>query len=70
MFNAGRFRIRSREREREAVDRVASSGLSIGAVAEEEVGLHETVLRARRSTTQTTSPSPSNLGAEVAQFRR
>lgn len=30
--------------KREAVDRVASSGLSVGALAE-ELGLHETALR-------------------------
>ena len=68
--------------KREAVDRVASSGLSVGAVAK-ELGLHETVLRrwmtqfglqsagaARRSTTQAPSPSPSDLAAEVSRLRR
>ena len=67
--------------KREAVDRVASSGLSANAVAQ-ELGLHETVLRrwmtqvgmqatgaSRRSTTQA-SPSPSDLAAEVARLRR
>ena len=44
--------------KREAVDRVASSGLSVGAVAR-KLGLHETVLR-----------SPSDLAADVARLRR
>jgi transposase len=68
--------------KREAVDRVANSGLSAGAVAR-ELGLHETVLRrwmtrfgmqatgaSRRSTTRSSSPSPSDLAAEVARLRR
>lgn len=68
--------------KREAVDRVASSGLSVGAVAR-ELGLHETVLRrwmmqfgaqatgaARRSTTQAPAPSPSDLASENARLRR
>ena len=68
--------------KREAVDRVANSGLSAGAVAR-ELGLHETVLRRwktqfgvqatgtpRRPTTQASSPSPSDLAAEVARLRR
>jgi len=68
--------------KREAVDRVANSGLTAGAVAR-ELGLHETVLRrwmtqfgtqatgaSRRPTTQASSPSPSDLAAEVARLRR
>ena len=68
--------------KREAVDRVATSGLSAGAVAR-ELGLHETVLRrwmmqfgtqatgtARRPNTQAPAPSPSDLVAEVARLRR
>lgn len=72
--------------KREAIDRVASSGLTPGAVAR-ELGLHETVLRRwmtqfwvkatgenlgtlRRLTTQTSSPSPSDMAAEVARLRR
>ncbi len=68
--------------KREAVDRVASSGLSAGRVAA-ELGLHETVLRrwmmqfgaqatgaAWRPTTQAPAPSPSDLAAEVARLRR
>ena len=68
--------------KREAVDRVATSGLSAGAVAR-ELGLHETVLRrwmmrygtqatgpARRSHTQAPAPSPSDLAAENARLRR
>lgn len=73
--------------KREAVDRVASSGLSVGAVAR-ELGLHETVLRrwmtqfgvqatgqsglgtSRRPKPQASSPSPSDLAAEVARLRR
>ena len=67
--------------KREAVDRVANSGLSAGAVAR-ELGLHETVLRRwmtqfgmeatgapRRSTTQASSPSPA-LVAGLYQSRR
>ena len=68
--------------KREAVDRVATSGLSAGAVAR-ELGLHETVLRRwmmqfgaqatgtpRRPNTQAVAPSPSDLAAENAQLRR
>jgi len=68
--------------KREAVDRVATSGLSAGAVAK-ELGLHETVLRrwmmqfgtqatgpARRPHTQASAPSPSDLVAAVARLRR
>jgi transposase len=68
--------------KREAVDRVATSGLSAGKVAA-ELGLHETVLRrwmtlygaqatgaARRPNTQAPAPSPSDLAAENAQLRR
>ena len=68
--------------KREAVDRVASSGLSAGRVAA-ELGLHETVLRrwmmqygtqaagpARRPSTQAPAPSPSDLAAENARLRR
>jgi len=69
--------------KREAVDRVASSGLSAGAVAR-ELGLHETVLRRwmaqfptvqatgtpRRPNTQAVAPSPSDLAAENARLRR
>ncbi len=68
--------------KREAVDRVASSGLSAGTVAV-ELGLHETVLRrwvsefgqqatgtSRRPTTQAAAPSPADLAAEVARLRR
>ena len=57
--------------KREAVCRVANSGLSVGAVAR-ELGLHETVLR--RWMTQfgmrASSPSPPDLAAEVARLRR
>ena len=68
--------------KREAVDRVARSGLSAGAVAR-ELGLHETVLRrwmmqygtqatgpARRPHTQAPAPSPSDLVADNARLRR
>ena len=68
--------------KREAVDRVATSGLSAGAVAR-ELGLHETVLRRwmaqygtqatgtpRRPDTQAVAPSPSDLAAENARLRR
>ena len=68
--------------KREAVERVASSGLSAGAVAA-ELGLHETVLRrwmtqfgtqamgtSRRSIPQVASASPSDLAAENARLRR
>jgi transposase len=68
--------------KREAVDRVATSGLSAGKVAA-ELGLHETVLRrwmmqygaqatgaARRSIPQAPPPSPSDLAAENARLRR
>jgi transposase len=67
--------------KREAVDRVATSGLSAGKVAA-ELGLHETVLRRwmmlygmqatgpARPTTQAPAPSPSDLAAENARLRR
>ena len=67
--------------KREAVERVAASGLSAGAVAA-ELGLHETVLRrwmtqfgtqataARRPNTQAPPPSPSDLVSENARLRR
>jgi transposase len=68
--------------KREAIDRVATSGLSVGKVAA-ELGLHETVLRrwvkqftaqatgtARRPITQAPSPSPSDLVSEIARLRR
>jgi transposase len=68
--------------KREAVDRVISSGLSVGKVAA-ELGLHETVLRrwvthfrtqatgtARRPITQAPTSSPSDLVSEVARLRR
>src|SRR3990167_3017297 len=68
--------------KREAVDRVASSGLSAGAVAR-ELGLHETVLRrwmmqygtqatgpAGPPPTQAPPPPPSDLAAENARLRR
>ena len=67
--------------KREAVERVATSGLSAGRVAA-ELGLHETVLRrwvmrlgtvtgaARRPITQAPPPSPSDLAAENARLRR
>ena len=68
--------------KREAVDRVASSGLSAGKVAA-ELGLHETVLRrwmiqygtqatgaARRLNTQAPAPSPADLASENARLRR
>lgn len=67
--------------KREAVDRVATSGLSAGSVAR-ELGLHETVLRRwmtqfgtatgtpRRPSTQAAAPSPSDLAAENARLRR
>ena len=68
--------------KREAVDRVATSGLSVMAVAR-ELGLHETVLRRwmmqfgtqatgtpRRSGTQAVAPSPSDLAAENARLKR
>jgi transposase len=68
--------------KREAVDRVATSGLSAGAVAR-ELGLHETVLRRwmaqfgtqatgtpRRPNTQAAAPSPSDLASENARLRR
>jgi transposase len=68
--------------KREAVDRVAASGLSAGRVAV-ELGLHETVLRrwmmqfgvqatgaARRPNTQAPAPSPSDLVSENARLRR
>ena len=68
--------------KREAVDRVASSGLSVEKVAT-ELGLHETVLRrwvkqfsaqatgtVRRPITQAPAPSPSDLVSEVTRLRR
>ena len=69
--------------KREAVDRVATSGLSAGRVAA-ELGLHETVLRRwmshyapaqatgtpRRPNTQAAAPSPSDLVADNARLRR
>jgi transposase len=68
--------------KREAVDRVASSGLSANRVAD-ELGLHETVLRRwmmqygvqatgtpRRPNTQAAAPSPSDLVAENTRLRR
>jgi transposase len=68
--------------KREAVDRVATSGLSAGKVAN-ELGLHETVLRRwmmqfgvqatgtpRRPNTQAVAPSPSDLVADNARLRR
>src|SRR5215470_15367575 len=68
--------------QREAVDRVISSGLSVGKVAT-ELGLNETVLRrwvmrlggqatgpARRPITQAPVVSPSDLAAENARLRR
>lgn len=69
--------------KREAVDRVATSGLSAGRVAA-ELGLHETVLRRwmsqyapaqatgtpRRPNTQAAAPSPSDLAAENARLKR
>ena len=68
--------------KREAVDRVISSGLSVGKVAT-ELGLNETVLRrwvmllggqatgpAQRPITQAPVPSPSDLAAENGRLRR
>src|SRR5262252_3775538 len=68
--------------KREAVDRVISSGLSVGKLAT-ELGLSETVLRrwvmrlggqatgpARRPITQAPVASPSDLAAENARLRR
>ena len=68
--------------KREAVDRVATSGLSAGKVAQ-ELGLHETVLRrwmmqfgmqatgaAWRPNTQAPAPSPSDLVADNTRLRR
>jgi len=68
--------------KREAVDRVATSGLS-GRQGGGRAGLHETVLRrwmmqfgvqatgaARRPNTQAPAPSPSDLAAENARLRR
>jgi len=67
--------------KREAVDRVATSGLSAGKVAA-ELGLHETVLRRwmmlygmqatgpARPIVQALAPSPSDLAAENARLRR
>jgi transposase len=68
--------------KREAVDRVISSGLSVGKVAT-ELGLNETVLRrwvmrlggqatrpARRPITQVPVAPPADLAAENAGLRR
>ena len=63
--------------KREGVDRVANSGLTPGAVARElglcrwmtQFGIQATGT-SRRSTTQASSPSPSDLAAEVARLRR
>jgi transposase len=68
--------------KREAVDRVATSGLTMTAVAR-ELGVHETVLgrwvaqfgtqatgSARRPNTQAPAPSPSDLAAENNRLRR
>ena len=68
--------------KREAVERVATSGLSANRVAA-ELGVHETVLRRwmtqfgvqatgtpRRPSTQAAAPSPSDLAAENARLRR
>jgi transposase len=68
--------------KREAVDRVASSGLRIGRVAA-ELGVNETVLRrwvarlggqatapARHPITQAPVPSPADLAAEITRLRR
>jgi transposase len=68
--------------KREAVARVATSGLSAGKVAA-ELGLHETVLRrwmiqygtqatgtARRPNTQAPALLPSDLASENARLRR
>jgi len=68
--------------KREAVERVASSGLFTSQVAQ-ELGPHETVLRrwvrdlapqatepARRPIPQAAAPSPADLAAENARLRR
>src|SRR3954447_15884690 len=68
--------------KRQAVDRLASSDLSVEKVAT-ELGLHETVLRrwmkqfsaqatgtARRPITQAPAPSSSHLVSEGARLRR
>lgn len=68
--------------KREAVERVAASGLPIVRVAE-ELGLHETLLRRwiakyraegtapqRRPTTQAAAPSPADLAAENARLKK
>lgn len=69
--------------KREAVERVRTSGLSVGAVAV-ELGLHDTVLRkwvrqlgatqatgpVMRPITQAPAPSPSDLASENARLRR
>lgn len=68
--------------KRQAVERVASSGLPIMRVAA-ELGLHETLLRrwmkqfgepgtgpARRPVTQARAPSPADLAAENARLKR
>jgi len=69
--------------KREAVDRVANERAECRRSGRGNVGLHETVLRrwmtqfgmqatgaSRRPTTQASSPSPSDLAAEVARLRR
>jgi transposase len=79
---SGTHRVFPETFKREAVDRLAASGLSAGAVAP-ELGLHETVLRrwtmqfgalatgaAWRPTTQAPAPSPSDLASENARLRR
>lgn len=68
--------------KREAVDRVANTGLPVAKVAA-ELGLNETVLRrwvmrlggqaagpTRRPITQAAARSPSDLAAENARLRR
>jgi transposase len=68
--------------KREAVDRVATSGLPIVRIAQ-ELGLHETVLRRwiakhgaegtapqRRPMTQAAAPSLADLAAENARLKR
>ena len=70
------------EFKRQAVERVATSGLTIMDVAA-ELGVHETQLRrwirqfgklgtgsARRPTTQAQNPFPSGLAAEKARLKR
>lgn len=59
-----RRRVFSEAFKREAVDRLTSSGLSAGQVAQ-ELGLHETVLRrwVRDLAPQATGPPPAGSGA-------